>query len=96
LVSSSTKSGTPSARSMMRSTTASGSGTPRVMPPIMWVAWRRERRLTATVVRCERAGQGGTKAGRKVSRVSTRAVGLCASNSPSSSTVEGSHQCRSS
>ena len=80
----------------MRCTTASGSGTPRVMPPIIFVAWLRDRRLTASGVTCERAGQGGAKLGRKLSSVSTLAVGLCPSSNPKISTVEGSHQCRSS
>ena len=59
-------------------------------------AWRLVSRASCTVVRLERAGQGGVNSGRAVASSSTRAVGLCAIRCPSSSSVETSHQCRSS
>ncbi len=55
-------------------------------------AWRLVSRASCTVVRLERAGQGGVHSGRAVARSSTRAVGLCAITWPSSSSVDASHQ----
>ena len=59
-------------------------------------AWRLVSRASWSVVRFERAGQGGVNSGRAVATKSTRAVALCAMRRPSSSSDEASHQCRSS
>ena len=59
-------------------------------------AWRLVSRASESVVRFSRVGQGGVNSGRAVVSSSTRAVGLCAIKCPSSSSVETSHQRRSS
>jgi hypothetical protein len=59
-------------------------------------AWRVVSRGSCMVVRLECAGHGGVNSGRAVARSSTRAVALCVITCPSSSSVDASHQCRSS
>ena len=54
------------------------------------------RRASGSVVRCSPAGHGGENSGRAVARTRRRAAGLCATRCPSSSSDDGSHQCRSS
>jgi hypothetical protein len=74
--SSSTKSGIPPERTARRSTTSPGSASPAAAATSSF-AWRRPRRPSAIGSRCARAGQGGSKSGRKVSRSSTPAVAHC-------------------
>ena len=59
-------------------------------------AWRLVSRANLIAVRLKRSGQGATNSGRAVPTSNTRAVGLCAISRPSSSSDDGSDQCRSS
>ena len=59
-------------------------------------AWRLLSRASLIAERFERSGHGATNSGRAVPISITRAVALCAISRPSSSSDDGSDQCRSS
>src|SRR6266849_4988332 len=96
LVNSSTNSGTPSVLATICSTTSDGRALPPVTRSTIASTWLRSKRLSVSWLRCERLPQGGVNSGRKVSSANSRVVGTWSSKSVSTSSVEGSAQCRSS
>ena len=97
LVNSSTNNGTPSVLATICCTTSAGKrfaarhlARPSPRPDV------RPKRLSVSWLRCDRFPQGGMNSGRKVSSANSRVVGTWSSKSVSTSSVEGSAQCRSS
>src|SRR5262249_28724507 len=96
LVNSSTNKGTPSVLATICCTTSGGRALPPVTRSTIVSTSERPKRLSVIWLRYEWAPQGGGNSGRKVSRVSIRAVGDCLMKRCNNSNVEGSAQCRSS
>src|SRR5262249_12003261 len=87
---------TPSVLATICCTTSDGRALPPVTRSTIASTWLCPKRLSVSWLRCERLPQGEVNSGRNVSSANSRVAGTWSRKSVSTSSVEGSAQCRSS